>query len=197
MPGRRQLRGRRYYGQEGNFSALIETLSGGTWTRATAPLPEASLAGGRARRSFLPSPHDLRGRRCLQRPGPHRARPNRDAVPRNLDRRNCTLAAGITAATLLAVACPAPGMCAATGETGLLAGNSHALVETLSGSNWTPVKVALPPGATVTAGARLSGVACPAVGTCVAAGFYTGPDRVLGLGGGASSGRCPGCLATR
>ena len=110
---------------------------------------------------------------------------------------DCTLAAGITAATLLAVACPAPGMCAATGETGLLAGNSHALVETLPGSNWTPVKVALPPGATVTAGARLSGVACPAVGTCVAAGFYTGPDGVLGLGGGASAGRCPGCLATR
>jgi hypothetical protein len=117
-----------YNGPDHTEHGLIETLSRGTWTAETAPLP-----------------------------------------------------AGITAATLLAVACPAPGMCAATGETGLLAGNSHALIEALSGSNWTPVKVALPPGATVTAEARLSGVACPAVGTCVATGFYTGPDGVLGL----------------
>jgi hypothetical protein len=72
-------------------------------------------------------------------------------------------------------------MCAATGETGQLSGNSHALIETLSGTSWTAVKITLPSGAIAAAEARLSGVACPAVGTCVATGFYTSPNGVLGL----------------
>lgn len=171
-----------YYGQEGDSGALIETLSGGTWTPATAPLPPGQPDLGA----------ELEGVSCpalstCVAVGAYNGQDHAEhGLVETLSHGTWTaetapLPAGITAATLLAVACPAPGVCAATGETGLLAGNSHALIETLSGSTWTPVKVTLPPGATATAEARLSGIACPAAGTCIATGFYTSPRGVLGL----------------
>ena len=81
------------------------------------------------------------------------------------------------------MACATPGSCAVVGETGQLSGDLHALIETLSGGTWTPVKASLPAGATAKDEARLSAVACPAAGTCIATGFYTGPDgyHLLGL----------------
>jgi hypothetical protein len=171
-----------YYGQEGDFSALIETLSSGIWTPATAPLPPGQPdLGAELEGISCPAPST-----CVA-VGAYNGQDHAEhGLIETLSRGTWTaetapLPAGVTAGTLLAVACPAPGMCAATGETGLLAGNSHALIETLSGSTWTSVKVRLPPGATVTAEARLSGVACPAADTCVATGFYTSPDGVLGL----------------
>lgn len=52
-----------------------------------------------------------------------------------------------------------------------------------SGGTWTPVNAPLPAGATADHESRLSAVACPATGTCIATGFYTSPDgyHLLGL----------------
>ena len=173
-----------YYGQEGDFGALIETLSGGTWTPAMAPLPPGQANLGA----------ELNGISCpavgtCVAVGTYNVRDyGEHALIETLSGGTWTpatapLPAGTTEASLLAVACPTPNTCTATGETGLVSGNSHALIEMLSRSTWTAVKPPLPAGATVAAQARLSAVACPTADTCIATGFYTDPDgyHLLGL----------------
>jgi hypothetical protein len=172
-----------YYGQEGRFSALIETLSGGTWTPATAPLPagQADL-GAELSGISCPAPGTCVAVGNYSVPGFRQ-----HALAETLSGSTWTAAtvpapAGITDAELSAVSCPAPGACAAAGETGRSAGGPHALLATLSGGTWTPVSAPLPAGASARRESRLSGVSCPATGTCVATGFYTGPDGYHQLG---------------
>ncbi|MGH3298485.1 MAG: esterase/lipase family protein [Trebonia sp.] len=167
-----------YYGQEGSGSGLIETLSAGTWTPATAPLPAGQPGPGAT----------LYGISCSA-PGNCVAvgsYTGQDHAEHDLietlsggawTAATAPLPAGFATGTLLAVACPASGGCVAAGEAG-----EHALIETLTDGAWTPVQPPLPTGAS-SREARLSGVACPADGTCVATGFYTGPDgyHLLGL----------------
>lgn len=172
-----------YYGKEGDFSALIETLSGGTWTPATAPLPagEADL-GAELDGISCPAPGT-----CVA-VGEYNVPDYREhALAETLSGGTWTATtapapAGISDAALFAVSCPAPGTCAAAGETGMSTGSPHGLLATLSGGTWTPVAAPLPAGASA-GESRLSGVACPTVGSCVAVGSYTGPDgyHLLGL----------------
>jgi pimeloyl-ACP methyl ester carboxylesterase len=171
-----------YYGQGGG-SSLIETLSGGTWTPAAAPLPAGQTGPG----SSLDSVSCSAPGNCVAA-GSYTGRDSADhGLIETLSGGTWTastapLPAGTTDETLLAVTCPAPGTCVAAGETGQAAGNGHALLETLTDGTWTPVKSPLPAGASA-GESRLSSVACPADGTCVATGFYTGPDgyHLLGL----------------
>jgi len=75
------------------------------------------------------------------------------------------------------VACPAVGTCVAVG--GYLGHNgTPALIETLSNGTWTPTAAPLPANAAATPAAGLNGIACPAVGTCVAVGVYTDKNNV-------------------
>ena len=173
-----------YYGKEADFTPLIETLSGGTWTPAPALLPAGQAPLGA----------ELNGISC---PAPgscvavgayngqdHAEHPLVDTLSGGTwTAATAPLPAGITAATLHAVACATPGSCAVAGETGQLSGDMHALLETLSGGTWTAVNAPLPAGASADHESRLSAVACPATGTCIATGFYTGPDgyHLLGL----------------
>jgi hypothetical protein len=83
-------------------------------------------------------------------------------------------------ADLLAIDCPVQGTCVATGLDSDKNGHSRPFIETLSGGSWTAVWAPLPAGAAplsaATADAALSGVACPAAGSCVAVGYYTKRD---------------------
>jgi hypothetical protein len=74
--------------------------------------------------------------------------------------------------SLAAVSCPARGNCVAVGSVYSGAGTNTPVIETLSGGRWASVKAPLPGDAAAGAGANLDGVACPAVGTCVATGYY-------------------------
>ena len=172
------------YDQNSSPHGLVETLSGGTWTPAPALLPAGQAPlGAELNGISCPAPGS-----CVA-VGAYNGQDHAEhPLVETLSGGTWTavtapLPAGITAATLNAVACATPGSCAVVGETGQLAGDLHALIETLSGGTWTPVKASLPAGATAKDEARLSSVACPAVGTCIATGFYTGPNgyHLLGL----------------
>lgn len=76
-------------------------------------------------------------------------------------------------ADLFGVACPAESTCVAVGTFEDSQGAERPLVETLSGGSWIPAAIALPADANQSKEARLSQVACPAPGTCVAAGLYS------------------------
>ena len=112
-----------YTDTAGDPQALIETLSGGSWTPAEAPMPAN--------------------------------------------------AASEPLAQLDSVACPAAGMCVATGDYTDANGSEDGLIETLSGGAWTAAEAPLPANALAAPSAQLQSVACPAAGTCVAAGTYT------------------------
>ncbi len=91
-----------------------------------------------------------------------------------------------------AIACPAQGICVATGNAVLKNDHVRPFVETLSGGTWTAAWAPLPAGAAPlsTAGPFLSGVACSAAGSCIAVGSYTergggGVPLIETLSGGA------------
>lgn len=72
------------------------------------------------------------------------------------------------------IVCSSPSACTAAGAYSTSAatgGNPNAgLIETLSGTTWTPVSVPLPSGAGRNNQAELNGVACPVAGGCIAVG---------------------------
>lgn len=156
---------------------LIETLSGGTWVAsghvAGAPIDELLVVACPAQGSCVaagwyltagilgPVVATLSGGTWTATDLP---------LPQGADRSDY--------AQLYAIACPAQGVCVATGRDEAQNGHSRAFIETLSGGSWTAVWAPLPAGAapssaTTTAGAYLNSVTCPAAGSCVAVGMYT------------------------
>ncbi len=69
--------------------------------------------------------------------------------------------------------CPVAGSCVAVGSYATADGNVEGLVETLADGSWTATGAPLPAG-TTGAGADLTSVSCPEVGSCVAAGILFG-----------------------
>src|SRR5581483_956234 len=84
---------------------------------------------------------------------------------------------------LFAVRCPAAGACVATGEYTDHQGHTQGLIDMQSGGTWRPARAPLPGDATTAdPSAYLWGIACPAPGTCIASGHYTGRNgRSQGL----------------
>lgn len=70
---------------------------------------------------------------------------------------------------LSSVSCPVVGSCVAVGYDLGASGVPQALVESYSGGAWSLSPVALPAGGT---SGYLAGVSCPALGACVAVGWY-------------------------
>ncbi len=81
------------------------------------------------------------------------------------------LPVGGTGGYLSGISCPAVGACVAVGTEDAPWGNTPSLVETQSGSSWTASGVPLPSGGSVNFN-DLGDVSCPAVGSCVAVGWY-------------------------
>ena len=79
------------------------------------------------------------------------------------------------AAQLLGVSCPQEGHCLAVGTYADGRGTPRNLIETLSGSTWTPTAGslgALTAGAGANAGSFLFAASCPPTGPCLAGGSY-------------------------
>ena len=76
--------------------------------------------------------------------------------------------------SLQSLSCATPSSCIAVGSYIAASGNTEGVIEKYDGGAWTAAKVSLPPDA-ATSGqyVTLSGVACPAVGSCAAAGSYS------------------------
>ena len=75
--------------------------------------------------------------------------------------------------SLSAVSCPARGSCVAVGFINPASGGSTPVIETLSGGHWAPAKPPLPDDADPTGSVALNNVSCPAIGRCVATGWYS------------------------
>ncbi len=177
-----------YNDQNGDSQALIETLSGGSWTAMRAPLPAGAVSAKTTVTTVL------NGVRCP-------AVGSCVAVGQYAERGDATAAFAVrlsggtwtpTAvslpadaaadgqlASLYAISCRAPGNCAAVGHYTSSGGQGRYLAETLSGGTWTAATPPLPAGAPATqkwnpqqAAPALQAVACPAAGSCVAPGTY-------------------------
>ncbi len=175
------------YGAE----SLIETLSGGAWTATEAPLSGnavLSLFGSELNTVACPAVGS-----CVAT-GYY---PDTGASFSSLGVIE-TLSGGAWTATevelpgnaygpdpaiaLSTVACPAVGFCVITGHYVDGTGDQRALLETLTGGNWTATEAPLPANADTTyQDSALNDVTCPATGSCVAAGYYNVPAYRAGL----------------
>jgi hypothetical protein len=111
-----------YNDSSGRHEALLETLSGTTWTPATAPPPADA-----------------------------------DYDPEDI---------------LYSVACPSASACAGAGYYTNSAGHSQGMLETLSGTTWTPTTAPLPADAAGNPQAVLYQAVCPSAAFCAAVGYY-------------------------
>jgi hypothetical protein len=178
-----------YGDKNGDSQALIETLSGGKWTAAEAPLPSdvVLVKTSNAVETFLSGVACPSVGFCVavgdypQRGGASAAlsdtlsggkwTPQALPLPANAAKTG-------QLASLSGIACQGTGSCVATGHYVLSNGQSGYLVETLSNGTWTATQPPMPTGITMAQKptaippASLNPVACQAAGSCVSFGVY-------------------------
>jgi hypothetical protein len=180
-----------YTDQNGDSQALIETLSGGSWTAMRAPLPPGAVPAKETATTLATT--YLASAACP-------AVGSCAAVGQYTERGGAaaafadTLSGGVwTSATvplpadaasdgqlagLRGISCPTPGKCVAVGNYTSRSGQARYLADTLSGGTWTAATSPLPPDAAATQKPNprqitaLSAVACQAAGSCIALGSY-------------------------
>ena len=189
-----------YTAQNGGTQGLIDTLSNGSWTASTAPLPADAAAGNSASNSSSRLPTALFAVRCpavgtCVATGEYTAQNGgTQGLIDTLSNGTWTAAraplpADATVANpnayLWGVACPAPGTCVDTGHYTSRNGGSQGLIDTLSGDKWIPATAPLPADAAANqkwSESQPTGVevaACTAASTCVAAGSYTARNGTI------------------
>jgi hypothetical protein len=156
---------------------LIETLSGGTWTVSVAPLPSSASADDGAHLTGVTCPASgscvaVGGYSEANFPSP----PPRQGLIETLSGGVWTAteapsAPGDSNVELAEVSCPAVGDCVAAGDDTDTDDVQHPFSEILSGGVWAPTDVAVP-RRSVAGLSDLGSIACPGVGSCVAAGAY-------------------------
>ncbi|HUC04610.1 MAG TPA: Ig domain-containing protein [Acidimicrobiales bacterium] len=157
-----------YTDSAGVTGALVETLSGSTWSSTTGIDPGAATAA------------DLVGVSCLSATSCVAVGSYDDAshddhlLVETLSGTTWTPTTGIdpsgsSAPQLVDVRCLSATSCVAVGYDKDSGGVYHALVETLSGTTWTPTTGIDPSGS---GGASLYGLSCLSASSCVAVGSY-------------------------
>jgi hypothetical protein len=185
-----------YRDARGQTRAFIDTLAGGAWTAAKAPLPADAAASGQvaglwavgcpAAGSCVAAGHYLNGA----------------GQPRYLAETRSAAGAWTAAAlslpadaaadqqwtrygdtTVGGLACVTAGNCVASAGYVTKPGALVPLIETLSGGTWTAAKAPLPADAAPQGGqahaAYLELVACPAAGRCLMVGSYPAADGTV------------------
>jgi hypothetical protein len=165
--------------EDANTNAgLIETGSGGTWTATRAPVPPGTTGdpyttlnavtclsdtscialGTYAPNAFYAMIDTLNGQgwTSVNAPLP----PDASATDQF--------------ASLGSLSCPTPTSCVATGSYINASGETEGVIESYKNGSWTAAVMPLPADA-ATSGqfVYIDGLACPAAGSCVAAGTYT------------------------
>ncbi len=160
-----------YTDQSGHVQALIETLSHGTWTPAQGPTLEGAGV-------FLGAVACAGVGNCVATGTYTNTQQFNQAVLVTLSHGTWSAVAAPLPppsagnSQLTAVACPALGTCVAIGGFNVAdSGQGQGLIETLSQGTWTPSAAPLPADAS-NQDVELSGLACPASGTCIAVGAY-------------------------
>ena len=187
-----------YYDDSSGKDGLIETLSGGTWSAATAPLAGLTPPISSAHTLMLGPVSCAAVGFCVALSEYTDTAGNQQGLIE-------TLSGGTWAATtaptsglspppaanplvyLNGVSCPGSGSCVAVGSyvsyscSPTCGETSPGLIETLSGGTWSPIVAPLnglspaPWGGSSLGSSALNAVSCPAVGECVAVGSYAIP----------------------
>ena len=183
-----------YTDASSNDQGVIDTLSGGVWTATKAPLPAnaspdailsavactSATACTAAGQYIDNSGHDQglietgSGTSWTATEAPLPAGANANPV---------------VSIYILAVGCTSATACTIVGEYADNSGNQQGLIETGSGTSWTPTKAPLPAGANANSGADLYAVACTSATACTAAGQYndnSGQQGLIETGSGTS-----------
>lgn len=163
--------------------SVVATKSQGRWTTTRLPLPAGSGSGESMEIDGLACPG---AGGCVGVGEISTENPANNGAPQpviaTLKGGTWTVAlaplpadasASPVAANLADVACTAPGSCVAVGAYLPASGGWRPLIETLADGNWTPGTAPLPADAGNFV--ELQSVACPAPGSCVAAGDNVGP----------------------
>jgi hypothetical protein len=166
-----------------DFSGLIETLAGGTWTARGAPLPgNASTSFSNTHLTLVACPSagfcEASGW-YLDKSG------NQDSVFETLTGSTWSpteFTSGPSngrrhSAYADTLACPAPGVCVAGGQYEDKDGRAQGLIESLAGGEWTANEAPLPADAAQkrTPAGLLTSVACTSIVSCTAVGSYIDP----------------------
>jgi hypothetical protein len=166
-----------YYEPSGEPTGLMESLSGGTWTAAQAPLPAnadtnqyslvlritcESDGSCEAAGDYLDSSGHLQG--LLETLSDGTWSPTEAPLPAD--------ATSNPNAVLDAVTCASSTSCAAAGTYEDSAGNTNGVLETLSDGSWSASEAPVPGNADSDLDVTLTSIACPAAGPCEAVGTY-------------------------
>jgi len=166
-----------------NTQGLIETLSGGTWTASEAPQP-ANAATSDQYTALYSSTCAAVGS-CVTTGFYNYNNGNDDGLIETLSGGVWTptetplppnASTGNQSPFLYSLSCPAASSCTGVGTYTDNNGDSQGLIETLSGATWTPAEAPLPANDADNTYASLSGVTCPAGGSCMAVGSYVVGD---------------------
>ncbi len=172
------------YDASSGTQGLIETLSGGTWTAATAPTSGLSPGAASPPGDPLFTVSCPASGSCVAVSTYHDNSSNTDGLIETLSGGNWTAATAPTSGlspgagptvTIGGQACPATGSCVAVGSYTDGSGYQHGLIETQSAGTWTAQTAplsGLSPAAATNPMAILASVSCPATGPCTAVGDY-------------------------
>jgi hypothetical protein len=165
-----------YTDTSGDQQGLIETLSGGTWTALSAPLPAGAGTEPLVSLGSVTCPADGS---CVATGDYSDTSGDQLGLIETLSGGVWTAllaplpagAGGNPRSTLNAPACPVDGSCVVTGDYADTSASVRSTIDTLAGGVWTAIAAPLPPGAVP--GSSIGAPACPADGTCEAMAEYT------------------------
>jgi hypothetical protein len=180
-----------YVDASGNYLGLVETLSGTTWTATEAPVPANAAANPGV---GLGPVTCVAVSSCVAIGSYLDASGNGRLLVETLSGTTWTAAEapgpanatyGVDEATVLnTLACFSITACSAAGDYIDTSGDIQGLLETLSGTTWTPTEAPLPAGALPNnePNVTLPSVSCPLATSCVAVGDFppsSGDDQGL------------------
>ena len=169
---------------------LIDTLSGTSWSATSAPEPSNAGTDGDSHQQALLTSVSCPSSTSCAAVGEYddtsgQVFPLMDtlsgggwsAAPGTLPSNAGDDTDGHQYGALHSVSCPAPTNCVAVGEFLDTSGNDFGLIESWSGSAWTPSAAPEPANAATISGLHsypiLANVSCPAANSCLAVGYYS------------------------
>ena len=160
----------------GRGLAMTQSLTGGTWTAAEAPLPSDAAQGDAANATLHAIACAAPGA-CVAVGSYTSSNGNSNGLIETLAHGTWTPAkaplphGAVDIQRLNGIACTAPASCVAVGSYDAK-GESLGLIETFSHGTWTPAEAPPPGGAPGANGTTLWAVSCATPGSCVAVGEY-------------------------
>ena len=175
----------RYATGSGGHAGLLDSLTGGAWSAATAPLPANAQTGASESVSLIGVSCPVVGGDCvgvgqyLDGSGGHRSLVETvtAGVPSGQEAPQPSDQAGTSNAALIAVSCLAGDACTTVGiyRDNSGSGNDVGYFDTLSGGTWSALRSPVPAGAATGASAQSLpiSISCTSRGACDAAGDYS------------------------